>query len=273
MHPSDSASNALASLGPLTEDRLLGGRVHLSQPANGYRAAIDPVLLAAAIPARPGERVLELGAGAGAASLCLAARVPGVCIEGLERDGATVALARANAARNAFQPAPLFHKGDVARPAAPGLYAHAFANPPFLEALAATAPADARRAAAHVEGEAGLAVWVAGLVRAVRHRGTITLIHRADRLDALLAAFDRQVGGIIILPLWPKAGQQAKRVIVRAVKGSRAGLVLSAGLVLHQADGRFTAEAEAILRGGAGLAALAGACPTAPEAPSAGDEP
>ena len=120
MHPSDSASNALASLGPLTEDRLLGGRVHLSQPANGYRAAIDPVLLAAASPARPGERVLELGAGAGAASLCLAARVPGVCIEGLERDGVTVALARANAARNAFQPAPLFHKGDVARPAAPG---------------------------------------------------------------------------------------------------------------------------------------------------------
>lgn len=271
----DSVADDLASLGPLTQDRLLGGRVHLAQPTNGYRAAIDPVLLAASIPARAGERVLELGAGAGAASLCLAARVPGVCIEGVERDRATVALARANAGRNAFQPPPVFHQGDVAHLPQAGLYDHAFANPPFLEAQTATAPTDARRAAAHVEGEAGLAVWVASLMRAVRHRGSITLIHRADRLDALLAAFDRQVGGLVILPLWPRtrAGQPAKRVLVRAVKGSRAGLVLSPGLVLHEADVRFTAEAEAILRGGAGLSPLAGACVTPPEAPSASDEP
>ena len=250
-----SADEDLASLGPLTEDRLLDGRVSLAQPANGYRAAIDPVLLAAFIPARADERVLELGAGAGAASLCLAARVPGVRVEGLERDAATVALARANASRNAFQPPPLFHLGDVARPLDHGLFDHAFANPPFLVALAATAPTDARRAAAHVEGEAGLRTWVAGLVRSVRHRGTISLIHRADRLDGLLAAFDRQVGGIVILPLWPKAGRPAKRVLVQAVKGSRAALTLSAGLVLHEADGRFTPTAEAILRGGGSLTA------------------
>jgi tRNA1(Val) A37 N6-methylase TrmN6 len=171
-----------------------------------------------------------------------------------------VALARANALRNAFQPTPLFHLGDLARPSDHGLFDHslfdhAFANPPFLEATAATAPADARRAAAHVEGGAGLGLWVASLVRSVRHRGTISLIHRADRLDGLLAAFDRQVGGIVILPLWPKAGRPAKRVLVRAVKGSRAAPTLSAGLVLHQADGKFTAAAEAILRGGGSLTA------------------
>jgi tRNA1(Val) A37 N6-methylase TrmN6 len=256
----NSADHELASLGPLTDDRLLDGRVNLAQPVNGYRAAIDPVLLAAFVPARGGERVLELGAGAGAASLCLAARVPGVRVEGLEQDAATVALARANALRNAFQPTPLFHLGDLARPSDHGLFDHslfdhAFANPPFLEAMAATAPADARRAAAHVEGAAGLGLWVASLVRSVRHRGTISLIHRADRLDGLLAAFDRQVGGIVILPLWPKAGRPAKRVLVRAVKGSRAALTLSAGLVLHQADGKFTAAAEAILRGGGSLTA------------------
>ena len=254
------ADNELASLGPLTDDHLLDGRVNLAQPVNGYRAAIDPVLLAAFVPARAGERVLELGAGAGAASLCLAARVPGVCVEGLEQDAATVALARANAGRNAFQPVPLFHLGDVARPPAHvlgdlGLFDHAFANPPFMEALAATAPADARRAAAHVEGTAGLGLWVASLVRSVRHRGSISLIHRADRLDGLLAAFDRQVGGIVILPLWPKAGRPAKRVLVQAVKGSRAALTLSPGLVLHEADGRFTAAADAILRGATKLSA------------------
>jgi len=254
------ADNELAPLGPLTDDRLLDGRVNLAQPVNGYRAAIDPVLLAAFVPARTGDRVLELGAGAGAASLCLAARVPGVRVEGLEQDAATVALARANAGRNAFQPVPLFHLGDMARPPAHvlgdlGPFDHAFANPPFMEAPAATAPADARRAAAHVEGAAGLGLWVASLVRSVRHRGTISLIHRADRLDGLLAAFDRQVGGIVILPLWPKAGRPAKRVLVQAVKGSRAALTLSPGLVLHEADGRFTAAAEAILRGAAKLSA------------------
>jgi tRNA1(Val) A37 N6-methylase TrmN6 len=249
-------TEAPPGLGPLTEDCLLGGRVRIAQPADGYRAAIDPVLLAAFVPARSGERVLDLGAGAGAASLCLAARVPGVRVEGIERDAATMDLARANAARNAFAPPPTFVLGDVAA-LADGFeraFDHVMANPPFLEAAAATAPRDGRRAAAHVEGEADLEGWIAAMARAARHRGTISLVHRADRLDAVLAALRRHAGGIVVLPLWPKAGRPAKRVLVRGVKGSRASLVLAPGLVLHAEDGAYTAAADAVLRDAQALA-------------------
>jgi tRNA1(Val) A37 N6-methylase TrmN6 len=243
-------------LGPLTEDRLLGGRVRIAQPADGYRAAIDPVLLAAFAPARAGERVLDLGAGAGAASLCLAARVPGVRVDGIERDAATMALARANAALNGFSPPPVFVLGDVT--ALDGAFERAFdhvmANPPYLEASAATPPPDGRRAAAHVEGEADLDMWIDAMARASRHRGTISLVHRADRLDALLAALRRHAGGIVVFPLWPKAGRPAKRVLVRGVKGSRASLVLAPGLVLHEDDGTYTAGTEAVLREAAAIA-------------------
>lgn len=240
-----------------TDDTLLDGRVRLRQPAEGYRAAIDPVLLAAAVPAAAGQRVLDAGCGAGAALLCLCARVPGCIATGLELQPAMADLARENLRLNGFEGRASIERGDVARPP-PGLVAggfdHVMINPPHLDAGAAQAPPDPAKALAHVEGEADLAAWVALASRMLRHKGRLTLVHRADRLDAVLAALAAaRMAGIRILPLWPKPGRPARRIVVAARKGVVAPPLLLPGLVLHREDGAFTAEAQAVLRGGGPL--------------------
>lgn len=238
-----------------TEDRLLGGRVVLRQPARGYRAAIDPVLLAAAVPARPGERVLELGCGAGAAALALAARLPQVRVTGLERDHEIARLCAANIAANDMSGRVSVLEGDLLAPpgeiAAAG-FDHAMANPPYLEPARADLSPDPGRRAADAEGAAALGDWIAAALAAVRRKGWVTLVHRADRLDEIVAGFAGKAGAVTILPLWPKAGEPAKRVIVRARKGVRSPSVLRPGLVLHE-NGRYTAAAEAVLRDAAPL--------------------
>jgi tRNA1(Val) A37 N6-methylase TrmN6 len=241
----------------LSEDALLGGRVRLRQPRRGYRAAIDPVLLAAAVPARAGQRVLELGAGAGAAALCLAARVPGCTVLGLERDPGLAALANENAAINGLAERVRVVAGDVVAPAAE-LMAEGFdevmLNPPHLAAAAGPAPPDAGKAAARVEAAgAPLSAWLERALALARRKAAITVIHRAERLDALLAGLGGRAGDIVIFPLWPSAGRPAKRIIVRARSGVATPLRLAAGLVLHEPDGRFTAAAEAVLRDAAAL--------------------
>ena len=243
---------------PLTSDGLLGGRLNFAQPAEGYRVAIDPVLLAAAVPAAAGEQVLDLGAGAGAAALCLAARVAGCRVVGLERDGVLVRLANDNAARNALGERVAVMAGDLLRPPprlAPGSFAHVMANPPHLEEGQGTASPYPGRAAARREGEATLEAWIGFALAMMRAKASLTLVHRADRLDAVLAALYGKLGEIVVFPLWPKAdGRPAKRVIVHARKGSAAPLRLAFGLVLHRPDGRFTEAADAVLRGAGPLA-------------------
>ncbi len=242
------------------EDALLGGRVRLLQPAEGYRAAIDPVFLAAAVPAAAGEAVLDVGAGAGAAALCLAARVADVRVCGVEVAGDLVRLAQRNAELNGLGGRMDFMAGNLLQPPArlaAGTFDHVMANPPFVPAGRGNPPPDAGKRAAQVEGAAGLEDWLRFCVAMVRPKGSVTLIHRADRLDAVLAALRGQAGGIVVFPLWPggpNAGQRpAKRVIVRARKGVAAPMRLAPGLVLHEPGGAFTPEAEAVLRHARGL--------------------
>lgn len=237
-----------------TTDQLLGGRVSFRQPASGYRTAIDPVLLASAVPDGFAGRALDLGCGAGAAALCLAARLPGCRVDALERDPELAGLARENAAANGFAGRCYVSAGDVREPPLPpDSYDEVIANPPYLDAARADAVSHARKAAATVEGQATLADWVACALRLARRKAAVTFIQRADRLDGLLAALRPAAGEIVIHPLWPRAGVAARRVIVRARKGIATPLRLAPGLVLHEADGRYTAAAERILRHAGGL--------------------
>lgn len=239
-----------------TEDTLLGGRVRLLQPQDGYRVAIDPVFLAAAVPAGPGDMVLDVGAGVGAASLCLAWRETGCLVRGIELQRDLVRLAQRNIELNGYTGRVEIMVGDLLRPPprlAPSSFHHVMANPPFLQRDAATAPPDRGRALSHVEGEAALADWVRFCLTMARPKGTITFIHRADRLESLLGELRARAGEIVVFPLWPGGSRAASRVLVRARKEVGAPTRLAAGLVLHEPDGRYTPAAEAILSGGAGL--------------------
>lgn len=239
-----------------SDDTLLGGRVLLKQPKAGYRAAIDPVFLAASVPAGPGDLVLDVGAGVGAASLCLARREPGCSVRGIELQRDLVRLATENVIANGLAGRVDVMVGDLLHPPprlAPGAFAHVMANPPYLPEGAATPPPDAGKARANVESEAALADWVRFALAMVRPKGSVTLIHRADRLEALLAAMAGKAGDIAVFPLWPGAGKPASRIIVRGRKGVATPTRLLPGLVLHEADGRYTAAADAVLRDGAGL--------------------
>jgi tRNA1(Val) A37 N6-methylase TrmN6 len=241
----------IAGPAPVTDDALLGGRVKLLQPASGYRVAIDPVLLAAAVPAGPADNALDIGCGVGAAALCLAARVPDCRITGIETQRDLARLAGENVARNGVADRVTIMAGDIRNPPpllAPGSFAHVMANPPYMEAGAASPSPVPEKVAATVEGAADLAVWVRFALAMTRPRGGVTFIHRADRLEHLLAQFADRAGGIVVLPLWPGVGKPATRVIVHARKDVATPTRLLPGLVLHEADGRFTAAADAVLR-------------------------
>lgn len=240
----------------LTEDAFLGGRLRLRQPAAGYRAAIDPVLLAAAVPAAAGQTVADLGCGVATAGLCLLARVPGARVSGLELQVPLAALATQNAALNGCADRLTVIQGDVAAPPAalaPGGFDHVMLNPPYLEAASARVSADEVRRIATVEGPADLAAWIACAFALLRPRGSLTAIHRADRVDRVLALLSPRFGDLAVFPLWPRQGENAKRVLVQARKGSAGPLRFLAGLALHDAGGAFTPAAEAVLRGARGL--------------------
>lgn len=241
---------------PYSEDALLGGRIKLRQPLKGYRIAIDPVLLAAALAPASGDAVLDIGCGVGAASLCLAARVEGCRVTGIEAQRDLVRLASGNITLNRLHERVTVMMGDLLRPPPrlePGSFAHAMANPPFLETGTASPPPDDSKAAAVIEGEADLVAWIRFALAMVRSRGSITFIHRADRIERVLAQLAGRAGEIVIFPLWAGPQKPASRVIIRARKDIATPTRLAPGLVLHEPDGRYTAITEDVLRHGAAL--------------------
>ena len=233
----------------LTEDALLGGRVRLLQPRRGYRVAVDAVLLAAAVDAKGGDRVLDLGAGVGAVGLCIAARVPDCRVVGIELQPSLHAIALRNAALNGCV-RPIQHDLAASLPADLGLFDHVATNPPYLAAAVADPSPDRSKALATVESSADLARWLEVATGAVKPAGTLTIIHRSDRLDEIVGHLAALGFGSVVTKLLPPAG----RVLVRGRRSTVLQRQVSPPLVLHRAEGGYTDEAEAILRHAASLA-------------------
>ncbi len=229
-----------------TENTLLGGRVRLLQPSRGYRVAVDAVLLAAAIEAASGERVLDLGAGVGAVGLCLAARVAGCTIVGIELQPRLAALAIRNAALNSAEGRIRTVVHDLAQPLSPDLAAfdHVATNPPYLAAAVADPSPDPSKALATVESSADLACWLMVAASALKPTGTLTIIHRSDRLEEIVGHLVRLGWDDVTVKHLPPAA----RVLIRARRTGVPARRTSPPLVLHRPEGGYTEEAEAILR-------------------------
>lgn len=234
----------------LTEDALLGGRVRLLQSRRGYRVAVDAVLLAAAAHPRLGERVLDLGTGVGSVALCIAKRVPDCTIFGVELQPALAQLAQRNATRNGVGDRVHTIVHDIAQPlpAELGSFEQVVTNPPYMAAAAADPPPDRSKALATVESSADLQRWLEVATGALKPHGTLTLIHRADRLEEIAAHLVRLRWGALTVKRLPPA----PRVLVRARRGPPS-VGESPPLVLHRPEGGYTEAAEAVLRHAAAL--------------------
>jgi tRNA1(Val) A37 N6-methylase TrmN6 len=238
-----------------TDDAFLGGRVHVLQQRKGFRAGLDAVMLAAAVSARPGDRVCDLGAGVGTAALCLSARVPGLHITAVEIDEDLAALARMNAARANAASFEVVIADVLKRPRtlARQHFDHVFTNPPYHDIAHGTRAPDRTKARATSAHAADLVGWLRFARALVRPKGTLTAVLPPGQLAAALGALSPEGRGVEIIPLWPLQGRPAKRVIIRTRMNAKAPLALHAGLALHRADGKPTPEADAVLREAAAL--------------------
>ena len=243
----------------LTDDKFLMGRLRLLQPARGYRAATDPVLLAAACPATAGQSVLDLGCGAGAAALCLATRVPGLALAGLELQPEYADLAARNALRNGVT--MQVETGDLAQMprALRRGFDHVIANPPYYATGGSPSPVAVRDKALRVDTP--IAAWVAVAAQRLNPGGWLTMIFATPCLPEALAALAPKMGSAAVLPLAPRQGRAPMRVLLRARKGGRAAFRLLAPFTLHAGDAHdgdrenYTPAANAVLRDGADLSA------------------
>ena len=245
-----------ARLQDTTDDAFLGGRVRVLQPRKGYRAGLDAVMLAAAVSARAGDRVCDLGAGVGAAAFCLAARVEGLHITAVEIGEDLAALAHKNGVRNTGAASFDVVTADVLnrpRTLARQHFDHVLTNPPYHDIACGTRAPDGAKARATSVHMRALAEWLRFARALVRPNGTVTAILPPEQLAAALAALSPSGAGVEIIPLWPKAGAPAKRLVIRTRTNTKTPLVVHQGLVLHGPDGKATPEAEAVLRDGAAL--------------------
>ncbi len=240
-----------------SEDAILGGRIRVRQPLRGHRVGHDAILLAAATAARPGEKVVELGAGVGAAGLVLAARVLGLKVALVEIDAELCALAQDNTRLNRLDDrvsvlALDAENADALEAAglSPGSIDRVLMNPPFHDARRQSVSPDRRRRLAHVGAPGLLARWVETAARLLKPQGVLTLIWRADGLDEVFGALRLGFGSIAVLPVHPREATPPIRVLVQAVKGGRAPQFDYPALILNDEHGRPTAAAEGVLRGG-----------------------
>ncbi|WP_120632375.1 tRNA1(Val) (adenine(37)-N6)-methyltransferase [Ruegeria sp. EL01] len=243
----------------LTCNAFLGGQVQLLQPLSGYRAGVDPVLLAASVPAQPGQSVLELGCGAGAAILCLAARIPGLRLTGVELQPPYADLARRNADQNRIQldvvEADLNALPEDLRNR---MFDHVIANPPYYRPGAHSPASDSGRSIALGE-KTPLMDWIAVAAKRLAPRGYLHMIQKAERLPDVLSACASRLGSVEVLPLCARTGREAELVVMRARKGGGAAFRLHAPLILHEGDRHmkdgdsYTPEVSAVLRAGAAL--------------------
>lgn len=238
----------------ISNDSLIDGRVKLLQPLKGYRAGSDAVLLAAAVAVTDGQRILDVGSGVGAVSLCLAYWHSQINIIGLEIQRNLVELARRNMELNDVSDRIEMLRGDIARAPVEIIsqqFDHIVCNPPFYADGKATSSPKAEKAVAHGEGTTSLDDWVSFCVKRALPGGSITFIHRTERLPELLTGFSQAgAGDIRILPLWPAPVREAKRVIVQALAQRRGPARLLSGIAMHNDDGSDTEAARQLLRDG-----------------------
>ncbi|MCD1626187.1 methyltransferase [Seohaeicola saemankumensis] len=243
----------------LSRDAFLGGRLQIWQPRKGYRAGVDPVILAASVPAKSGQSVLELGCGVGVATLCLGKRVPDLVLTAVELQPDYADLARRNCAAAGVSVDVV--TADLTRLPATlrqRQFDHVIANPPYYRRDKSTAASNAGREIALGEGTA-LTEWVAVAVRRVIAGGYVTFIQRADRLPEVISLMVAGLGSLEVLPLIPRRGREAQLVLVRGRKGGRAAFRLADSLMMHDGlvhDGDrddYTALMREVLRDGAPL--------------------
>lgn len=249
----------------LTEDAFLGDRLMIRQPKTGYRAGIDAVLLAAAVPVAAGrlQTVLDCGAGVGTAGLCVAARVIDARVTLVEREPRLAAIAADNILANKLEGRVRVAAGDLTLKATDPLavhleadtFDHVLANPPFHIAGNGTPADDPLKSASHAMPEVALDLWVRFMARMVKPSGTATIIHKAECLLPVLKALEPRFGDLNVLLIHPREGEPAIRILVQGIKGSRAPLTLLSGFVLHTEGQAYTPRTEAILRRGASLVA------------------
>ena len=253
---------------------VLNKRLKLLHTEKGFKTSIDSVLLAAACKVKAGEHILDLGCGVGGAGLCVLSRVSNVHLTGVEIQEDHAQLARRNAEINLFQNYAEFIHADIRTYRNEKAFDHVICNPPYLDAGAHLRSPSKEKATAmgglpptsscdliagSQEGGKDPSVkskddsvflkdWVDCAHFCLKSNGTLTMIHRADKVDRIILAMGKRFGAIEIIPLWPKRGEQAKRVIVRAIKDRKSPATLHAGLILHQNHGEYTEAADKILK-------------------------